>query len=58
MSRAAVTLLTNQITGENPTPKELLHEPELVVRQSTAPRRSSIDGRPPLGQPLSRPLLR
>jgi DNA-binding LacI/PurR family transcriptional regulator len=36
MSRAAVTLLTNQITGENPTPKELLHEPELVVRQSTA----------------------
>jgi DNA-binding LacI/PurR family transcriptional regulator len=40
MSRAAVTLLTNQITGENPTPKELLHEPELVVRHSTAPCRS------------------
>jgi DNA-binding LacI/PurR family transcriptional regulator len=39
MSRAAVTLLTNQITGENPTPKELLHEPELVVRHSTAPCR-------------------
>jgi DNA-binding LacI/PurR family transcriptional regulator len=38
MSRAAVTLLTNQITGESPTPKELLHEPELVVRNSTAPR--------------------
>ncbi len=36
MSRAAVTLLTNQITGDNPTPKELLHEPELVVRNSTA----------------------
>ncbi len=40
MSRAAVTLLTNQITGDNPTPKELLHEPELVVRNSTAPCRS------------------
>ncbi|MFJ5034454.1 LacI family DNA-binding transcriptional regulator [Streptomyces sp. NPDC088560] len=37
MSRAAVTLLANQINGTNPTPKELLHEPELVVRQSTAP---------------------
>jgi DNA-binding LacI/PurR family transcriptional regulator len=39
MSRAAVTLLTNQIIGDNPTPKELLHEPELVVRHSTALRR-------------------
>ncbi|MBM9504239.1 substrate-binding domain-containing protein [Streptomyces sp. KK5PA1] len=37
MSRAAVTLLTNQINGTNPTPTELLHEPELVVRHSTAP---------------------
>jgi len=37
MSRAAVTLLVNQISGNNPTPKELLHEPELVVRGSTAP---------------------
>jgi DNA-binding LacI/PurR family transcriptional regulator len=37
MSRAAVTLLANQINGTNPTPKELLHEPELVVRHSTAP---------------------
>ncbi|BBB00165.1 putative LacI family transcriptional regulator [Actinacidiphila reveromycinica] len=37
MSRAAVTLLANQISGNNPTPKELLHEPELVVRGSTAP---------------------
>jgi DNA-binding LacI/PurR family transcriptional regulator len=37
MSRAAVTLLANQIHGTNPTPKELLHEPELVVRLSTAP---------------------
>ncbi|MFK0172928.1 LacI family DNA-binding transcriptional regulator [Streptomyces sp. NPDC090306] len=37
MSRAAVTLLANQISGENPTPQELLHEPELVVRNSTAP---------------------
>ncbi|MFG1811509.1 LacI family DNA-binding transcriptional regulator [Streptomyces sp. NPDC049040] len=39
MSRAAVTLLANQINGTNPTPKELLHEPELVVRHSTAPAR-------------------
>ncbi|MFI1769202.1 substrate-binding domain-containing protein [Streptomyces sp. NPDC020800] len=37
MSRAAVTLLASQINGTNPTPKELLHEPELVVRRSTAP---------------------
>jgi DNA-binding LacI/PurR family transcriptional regulator len=37
MSRAAVTLLANQISGNNPTPKELLHEPELVVRGSTGP---------------------
>jgi len=37
MSRAAVTLLANQIHGNSPTPKELLHEPELVVRGSTAP---------------------
>jgi len=36
MSRAAVTLLANQISGTTPTPKELLHEPELVVRLSTA----------------------
>ncbi|MEZ0096388.1 hypothetical protein ABH925_007595, partial [Streptacidiphilus sp. EB129] len=32
------TLLVNQINGTNPTPKELLHEPELVVRGTTAPR--------------------
>ncbi|MEY9844499.1 DNA-binding LacI/PurR family transcriptional regulator [Streptacidiphilus sp. BW17] len=37
MARAAVTLLVNQIGGGAPTPKELLHEPELVVRGSTAP---------------------
>jgi DNA-binding LacI/PurR family transcriptional regulator len=37
MARAAVTLLANQISGNDPTPKELLHEPELVVRGSTAP---------------------
>jgi DNA-binding LacI/PurR family transcriptional regulator len=41
MARAAVTLLVNQIEGNAPTPKELLHEPELVVRGSTGPRRSS-----------------
>ncbi|WP_370078519.1 LacI family DNA-binding transcriptional regulator [Streptacidiphilus sp. MAP12-16] len=37
MARAAVTLLVNQISGSAPTPKELLHEPELVVRGSTGP---------------------
>jgi DNA-binding LacI/PurR family transcriptional regulator len=37
MARAAVTLLVNQIEGNAPTPKELLHEPELVVRGSTGP---------------------
>ncbi|MGY0020627.1 LacI family DNA-binding transcriptional regulator [Streptomyces sp. cg35] len=36
MSRAAVTLLANQISGDSPIPHELLHEPELVVRLSTA----------------------
>ncbi|MFC5910542.1 LacI family DNA-binding transcriptional regulator [Streptacidiphilus monticola] len=35
MARAAVSLLLNQISGNAPTPKELLHEPELVVRRST-----------------------
>ncbi|MEE4543070.1 LacI family DNA-binding transcriptional regulator [Streptomyces sp. V4-01] len=48
MSRAAVTLLANQIHGTNPTPKELLHEPELVVRHSTAPARSRT-AQPPVG---------
>ncbi|SHM78448.1 LacI family DNA-binding transcriptional regulator [Actinacidiphila paucisporea] len=47
MSRAAVTLLANQINGTNPIPKELLHEPELVVRHSTAPRRNRA--LPPMG---------
>ncbi len=37
MARAAVTLLINQIDGNTPSPKELLHEPELVVRGSTGP---------------------
>jgi DNA-binding LacI/PurR family transcriptional regulator len=37
MSRAAVALLVNQITGDTPVAKELLHEPELVVRNSTGP---------------------
>ncbi len=46
MARAAVTLLVNQIDGNAPTPKELLHEPELVVRQSTGPVRlaAAVDG--------------
>ncbi|MER5945342.1 LacI family DNA-binding transcriptional regulator [Streptomyces sp. NPDC001904] len=37
MSRAAVTLLANQIGGVPTSATELLHEPELVVRNSTAP---------------------
>jgi DNA-binding LacI/PurR family transcriptional regulator len=37
MARAAVTLLVNQISGAQPTPRELLHSPELVVRGSTGP---------------------
>jgi DNA-binding LacI/PurR family transcriptional regulator len=37
MARAAVTVLVNQIDGDAHTPKELLHEPELVVRGSTGP---------------------
>jgi DNA-binding LacI/PurR family transcriptional regulator len=37
MARSAVTLLTNQIDGAGPGPRELLHEPELVVRGSTGP---------------------
>ncbi len=37
MAKAAVTLLVNQMGGNAPTPKELLHEPELVVRSSTGP---------------------
>ncbi|WP_329181635.1 LacI family DNA-binding transcriptional regulator [Streptomyces sp. NBC_01477] len=45
MSRAAVTLLANQINGTNPTPKELLHEPELVVRHSTAPAPTTHTGK-------------
>ncbi|WP_335982557.1 LacI family DNA-binding transcriptional regulator [Streptomyces sp. CA2R106] len=39
MSRAAVALLVNQITGESSTPSEFLHAPELVVRNSTSPVR-------------------
>ncbi|WP_042368208.1 LacI family DNA-binding transcriptional regulator [Streptacidiphilus neutrinimicus] len=37
MARAAVQLLVNQIDGNAPTPRRLLHEPELVVRGSTGP---------------------
>lgn len=39
MGRAAVELLVNQIAGTEVSPEELLFEPELVVRSSTAPRR-------------------
>ncbi|WP_051726241.1 LacI family DNA-binding transcriptional regulator [Streptacidiphilus jeojiense] len=42
MAKAAVTLLVNQIQGGAPTPKELLHEPELVVRGSTGPRTDPV----------------
>ncbi|MCW2944511.1 MAG: putative LacI family transcriptional regulator [Actinoallomurus sp.] len=41
MGRAAVTLLVNQIDRTHVTPEELLYEPELVVRGSTAPARVS-----------------
>ncbi|KOV82235.1 LacI family DNA-binding transcriptional regulator [Nocardia sp. NRRL S-836] len=37
MGRAAVELLANQISGNAVAPDELLFEPELVVRASTAP---------------------
>jgi DNA-binding LacI/PurR family transcriptional regulator len=37
MARSAVALLTSQIGGGAPAPRELLHEPELVVRGSTGP---------------------
>jgi DNA-binding LacI/PurR family transcriptional regulator len=43
MARAAVTLLVNQINAA-PTPKELLHDPELVVRGSTGPVRVGEPG--------------
>jgi DNA-binding LacI/PurR family transcriptional regulator len=39
MGRAAVELLANQISGNTVAPDELLFEPELVVRASTAPVR-------------------
>jgi DNA-binding LacI/PurR family transcriptional regulator len=45
MGRAAVELLANQIRGVSVAPDELLFEPELVVRASTAPlRRPSSAG--------------
>ncbi|HEV3171024.1 MAG TPA: LacI family DNA-binding transcriptional regulator [Actinocrinis sp.] len=37
LARAAVTLLVNQINGDAPLPRVLMHEPELVVRGSTGP---------------------
>ncbi|MDQ7993726.1 MAG: LacI family DNA-binding transcriptional regulator [Propionicimonas sp.] len=39
MGRAAVDLLARMITGQDAPPQELLFEPELVVRASTAVRR-------------------
>ena len=39
MGRAAVELLVSQIDGRPADPDELLFEPELVVRASTAPVR-------------------
>ncbi|MFV2171864.1 LacI family DNA-binding transcriptional regulator [Actinomadura sp. LOL_016] len=39
IGRAAVTLLVNQVEGGSVTAEELLYEPELVVRASTAPTR-------------------
>ena len=40
MGQAAVDLLVNQIEGSGVAPDELLFEPELVVRGSTAPARN------------------
>lgn len=40
MGRAVVVMLVNQIDGSPVTPEELLFEPELVVRGSTAPVRT------------------
>jgi LacI family repressor for deo operon, udp, cdd, tsx, nupC, and nupG len=37
MGQAAVDMLVNQIEGSGVAPDELLFEPELVVRGSTAP---------------------
>ena len=41
MGQAAVALLVGQLDGEPTTDDELLFEPELVVRASTAPRRGN-----------------
>ena len=41
MGKAAVALLVNQIENTAVYPEELLFEPELVVRGSTAPPCSS-----------------
>lgn len=40
IGRAAVSLLVNQVEGASVTAEELLYEPELVVRASTAPVRT------------------
>jgi LacI family repressor for deo operon, udp, cdd, tsx, nupC, and nupG len=42
MGQAAVDLLVNQIEGSGVAPDELLFEPELVVRGSTAPARQRV----------------
>ncbi|RCG26529.1 LacI family transcriptional regulator [Sphaerisporangium album] len=42
VGRAAVTLLAGQIDGASVTAQELLFEPELVVRGSTAPVRARV----------------
>jgi DNA-binding LacI/PurR family transcriptional regulator len=41
IGRAAVTLLVNQLEGGSVAAEELLYEPELVVRASTAPVRAA-----------------
>jgi len=41
MGHAAVTQLMSQINGTHVSSEEMLFEPELVVRSSTAPVRSS-----------------
>jgi DNA-binding LacI/PurR family transcriptional regulator len=51
LARAAVTLLVNQIAGDAPLPRVLLHEPELVVRGSTGPARNAAAPIPAPGEP-------
>jgi DNA-binding LacI/PurR family transcriptional regulator len=50
MGKAAVALLVNQIENVAVYPEELLFEPELVVRGSTAPPQRSLQPLPADGR--------